>query len=94
MIFVFPVFPSPVPEIRWKKVDGRLPYSHEIKMEGAQLHLYNVQFEDGGTYTCEAMNSRGKDFHSARLLVEGKRCIYMSLHMRNHRGVPRQPSSA
>ncbi|XP_028286350.1 contactin-1a isoform X2 [Parambassis ranga] len=61
---------NPVPEIRWKKVDGRLPHSHEIKMEGAQLHLYNVQFEDGGTYTCEAMNSRGKDFHSARLLVE------------------------
>lgn len=41
-------------------------------MEGAQLHLYNVQPEDGGTYRCEAVNSRGKDLHTARVTVEGK----------------------
>lgn len=61
---------NPVPEIRWKKVDGHLPPNHEVRMAGAQLHLYNVQFEDGGTYKCEAMNSRGKDYHSARVSVE------------------------
>ncbi|XP_008304414.1 contactin-1a-like isoform X3 [Stegastes partitus] len=61
---------NPVPEIRWKKVDGQLPPNHEVRMAGAQLHLYNVQFEDGGTYKCEAMNSRGKDYHSARVSVE------------------------
>uniref|UniRef100_A0A3Q3JLT3 Ig-like domain-containing protein n=1 Tax=Monopterus albus TaxID=43700 RepID=A0A3Q3JLT3_MONAL len=43
---------------------------HEVRMSGAQLHLYNVLFEDGGIYECEAVNSRGKDFHSARLSVE------------------------
>nr|XP_046250575.1 contactin-1a-like [Scatophagus argus]XP_046250576.1 contactin-1a-like [Scatophagus argus]XP_046250577.1 contactin-1a-like [Scatophagus argus] len=61
---------NPVPEIRWKKVDGQLPPSHEVRMAGAHLHLNNVQFEDGGTYQCEAVNSRGKDYHTARVSVE------------------------
>jgi len=42
-------------------------------MAGAQLNLYNVQFEDSGTYGCDAMNARGKDYHTARVSVEGKR---------------------
>ena len=63
--------PSPVPDIRWKKLDGQLPPNHEKRMEGAHLHLYNVQFEDAGTYQCEAVNSKGKDYHTARLSVEG-----------------------
>ncbi|XP_004563822.3 contactin-1a [Maylandia zebra] len=61
---------NPVPEIRWKKIDGHLPSNHEVHMTGTQLHLYNVQFEDGGTYKCEAINSKGKDYHTARVSVE------------------------
>ncbi|XP_008310156.1 contactin-1a [Cynoglossus semilaevis] len=60
---------NPVPEINWKR-SGGLPVNHEVRMEGAQLHLYNVQPEDGGTYRCEAVNSRGKDLHTARVTVE------------------------
>uniref|UniRef100_A0AAQ5ZJH3 Contactin 1 n=1 Tax=Amphiprion ocellaris TaxID=80972 RepID=A0AAQ5ZJH3_AMPOC len=70
---------NPVPEIRWKKVDGQLPPNHEVRMAGAQLHLYNVQFEDGGTYKCEAMNSKGKDNHNARVSVEDLRVIQFGL---------------
>lgn len=70
--FFLSALPSPVPEIRWKKLDGQLPPNHEVRMAGAHLHLYNVQFEDGGTYQCEAVNSRGKDYHAARVSVEGK----------------------
>lgn len=73
IIFSLSAPPSPVPEIRWKKKDGKLPPNHAVRMEGAHLHLYNVQFEDGGTYQCEAMNSRGKDYHEARVSVEGKK---------------------
>ena len=40
-------------------------------MVGAHLHLFNVQFEDAGSYTCESRNSKGKDHHTARLSVEG-----------------------
>uniref|UniRef100_A0A8C4F8V5 Contactin 1 n=1 Tax=Dicentrarchus labrax TaxID=13489 RepID=A0A8C4F8V5_DICLA len=61
---------NPVPEIRWKKLDGLLPPNHEVRMAGAHLNLYNVQFEDGGTYQCEAVNVRGKDYHTARVSVE------------------------
>lgn len=62
-----------MPEIRWRKLDGELPLGHEVRMAGAHLNLYNVQFEDAGTYQCEAVNSKGKDFHSNRLSVEGKK---------------------
>ncbi|XP_019128195.1 contactin-1a isoform X1 [Larimichthys crocea] len=61
---------NPVPEVHWKKLGGPLPPNHEVRMAGAHLHLYNVQFEDGGTYQCEAVNSKGKDYHSARVSVE------------------------
>ncbi|XP_034542149.1 contactin-1a-like isoform X2 [Notolabrus celidotus] len=61
---------NPVPEIRWKKLGGQLPANHEVRMAGAHLHLYNVQFEDEGTYQCEAVNSKGKDYHAARVFVE------------------------
>ncbi|XP_068169089.1 contactin-1a-like isoform X1 [Antennarius striatus] len=61
---------NPVPEIRWKKLDGQMPPNLEVRMSGAHLHLYNVQPEDGGTYECEAVNSKGKDYHAARVSVE------------------------
>lgn len=73
--FSLSVLPSPVPVIRWRKLDGELPASHDLQMAGAHLHLYNVQIEDGGTYQCEALNSKGKDYHTARVSVEGTKCV-------------------
>ncbi|XP_076863304.1 contactin-1a [Brachyhypopomus gauderio] len=61
---------NPIPEIRWRKVDGALPAHHEILMAGSVLQLVNVQYEDEGVYECEALNSKGKDWHKARLHVE------------------------
>lgn len=61
---------NPVPEIRWKKLDGPMPANHEVRMAGAHLHLNNIQIEDAGSYQCEAINSKGKDYHSAKLSVE------------------------
>lgn len=68
------VLASPVPEVTWKKLDGELPPSHKVEMAGAHLRLYDVQVDDGGTYQCEAANSKGKDYHSARVSVEGTQC--------------------
>lgn len=69
----FSAFPhSPVPEIHWRKMDGHLPPNHDLRMSGSQLHLYNIQVKDSGVYKCEAINSKGKDFHSARVSVEGR----------------------
>lgn len=76
--FFLSAHPSPVPEIHWKKIGGSLPLGHEVRMAGAQLHLFNVQFEDEGTYRCEAVNSRGKDYHTARVSVEGKKYVTMN----------------
>lgn len=61
---------NPVPAIHWKKLDGPMPASHEVRMAGAHLHLKNIQIEDAGTYQCEAINSKDKDYHSGRLSVE------------------------
>lgn len=52
-----------------------MPYNMEVRMAGAQLYLYNVQFDNSGTYRCEAINSKGKDFHSANVSVQGKRRV-------------------
>ena len=49
-----------------------LPATHEISESGAALHLYNVQYEDVGGYECEAINTKGKDWHKAWLYVECK----------------------
>ncbi|KAL4641452.1 contactin-1a-like isoform X1 [Arapaima gigas] len=61
---------NPIPEIRWRKVDAELPANHEVSMDKALLHLFNVQQEDEGTYECEAINSKGKDRHRAVLYVD------------------------
>uniref|UniRef100_A0A673L2L5 Contactin 1 n=1 Tax=Sinocyclocheilus rhinocerous TaxID=307959 RepID=A0A673L2L5_9TELE len=63
---------NPIPQIRWRKVDGDLPvYRHNISMSGSLLHLYDIQYEDEGLYECEANNSKGKDRHKVHLYVEG-----------------------
>lgn len=69
------VWLSPIPQIRWRKVDGMLPIHHENSMTGGHLHLYNVQYEDEGVYECEAVNSKGKDWHKANLYVEGRTAV-------------------
>uniref|UniRef100_W5UJ45 Contactin-1a n=1 Tax=Ictalurus punctatus TaxID=7998 RepID=W5UJ45_ICTPU len=61
---------NPIPQIKWRKVDGALPVHHEISMAGGLLRLFNVQYEDEGVYECEALNSKGKDWHKANLYVE------------------------
>uniref|UniRef100_A0A1A8NW40 Contactin 1 n=3 Tax=Nothobranchius pienaari TaxID=704102 RepID=A0A1A8NW40_9TELE len=62
---------NPIPHIVWRKVDATdLPANHEISESGAVLHLYNVQYEDVGGYDCEAINTKGKDWHKGWLYVE------------------------
>ncbi|XP_036003268.1 contactin-1a isoform X1 [Fundulus heteroclitus] len=61
---------NPVPEIRWHRMGSTLPHNREVRMAGAQLHLLNVQFDDSGNYSCEAVNSKGKDHHYANVSVE------------------------
>ncbi|XP_050956527.1 contactin-1a [Labeo rohita] len=63
---------NPIPQIRWRKVDGDLPvHRYNISMAGSLLHLYDIQYEDEGLYECEADNSKGKDRHKVHLYVEG-----------------------
>ncbi|KAG7456081.1 hypothetical protein MATL_G00247960 [Megalops atlanticus] len=61
---------NPIPEIRWSKVNEQVPANHEISMAGTFLHIFNVQTEDEGQYECEAVNSKGKDWHNDWLHVE------------------------
>uniref|UniRef100_A0A8C1PRS2 Contactin 1 n=1 Tax=Cyprinus carpio TaxID=7962 RepID=A0A8C1PRS2_CYPCA len=62
---------NPIPQIRWRKLDGDLPvHRHNISMAGSLLHLYDIQYEDEGLYECEADNSKGKDRHKVHLYVE------------------------
>ncbi|KAM9171705.1 contactin-1 [Pangshura tecta] len=61
---------NPVPEIRWNKYLEPMPATAEISMSGAVLKILNIQFDDEGTYECEAENYKGKDKHQARVYVQ------------------------
>ncbi len=41
-------------------------------MNGALLHLINVQYEDEGSYECETLNVKGMDWYRQWLYLEGK----------------------
>lgn len=64
------VFPtSPVPQIKWRKVDGSL--SPQWATAEPTLQIPSVAFEDEGTYECEAENSKGRDTVQGRIIVQG-----------------------
>lgn len=65
--FVSPA--SPVPRIKWRKVDGSL--SPQWATAEPTLQIPSVSFEDEGTYECEAENSKGRDTVQGRIIVQG-----------------------
>ena len=51
---------TPLPEIRWRKKGGALPYGRTtFDNYGKTLVIKHVDFEDAGDYTCEASNGVG-----------------------------------
>lgn len=67
---LFPFFSSPVPRIRWRKVDTSQP-PQWFALDPV-LHIQSVSFDDDGTYECEAKNSMGQDSHQGRVIVQGE----------------------
>uniref|UniRef100_A0A8C2TXI0 Contactin 2 n=1 Tax=Coturnix japonica TaxID=93934 RepID=A0A8C2TXI0_COTJA len=63
-------FGNPVPQIKWRKLDGSQT-SKWISNEPL-LHIHNVDFEDEGTYECEAENIKGRDTYQGRIIIHGK----------------------
>lgn len=61
---------SPVPQIKWRKVDGSQS-SRWISSEPV-LQFKEASFDDEGTYECEAENGQGKDTFKGRLIIQGK----------------------
>jgi neuronal cell adhesion protein len=51
---------TPLPEIRWRKQGGKLPWGRTtFDNYGKTLLIKHVDFEDAGDYTCEASNGVG-----------------------------------
>lgn len=51
---------TPLPEIRWRKQGGALPWGRTTYDNyGKVLVIKHVDFEDAGDYTCEASNGVG-----------------------------------
>lgn len=68
------LFYSPVPKLKWRKVDGLMPSKAGSSAEGPTLILPDLSFDDEGIYECEAYNSEGSDTHQGRINVQGKYC--------------------
>uniref|UniRef100_A0A803TTJ1 Contactin-2 n=1 Tax=Anolis carolinensis TaxID=28377 RepID=A0A803TTJ1_ANOCA len=63
-------FGNPVPQIRWRKLDGGQS-SRWITTEPL-LEFKEVSFEDEGTYECEAENIQGKDTYRGRIIIQAQ----------------------
>ncbi|XP_034523003.1 contactin-2 isoform X2 [Ailuropoda melanoleuca] len=63
-------FGNPVPQIKWRKVDGSL--SPQWATAEPTLQIPSVSFEDEGTYECEAENSKGRDTVQGRVIVQAQ----------------------
>ncbi|XP_068125686.1 contactin-2 [Hyperolius riggenbachi] len=63
-------FGNPVPRIRWRKVDTSQP--PQWFSSDPVLHIQSVSFDDDGTYECEAENSKGRDTHQGRVIVQAQ----------------------
>ncbi|KAG8518080.1 Contactin-2 [Galemys pyrenaicus] len=61
---------SPVPRIKWRKVDGSL--SPQWTTAEPTLQIPSVSFEDEGTYECEAENAKGRDTAQGRIIVQAQ----------------------
>lgn len=62
---------SPVPKLRWKKVDGLMPSKAGSSVASPTLLLPDLSFDDEGVYECEAHNSEGVDVYQGRISVQG-----------------------
>ncbi|XP_061488168.1 contactin-2 isoform X2 [Rhineura floridana] len=63
-------FGNPVPQIKWRKLDGS--QSSEWITNEPLLQFKEVGFEDEGTYECEAENVQGKDTYRGRIIIQAK----------------------
>uniref|UniRef100_A0A670ZE85 Contactin 2 n=1 Tax=Pseudonaja textilis TaxID=8673 RepID=A0A670ZE85_PSETE len=63
-------FGNPVPQIKWRKVDGSQS-SRWISTEPV-LQFQEASFDDEGTYECEAENGQGKDTFKGRLIIQAQ----------------------
>lgn len=65
------LYHSPVPKLRWRKVDGLMPTKAGPSAESPTLVLPDLSFDDEGVYECEAYNSEGSDTYQGRIVVQG-----------------------
>lgn len=63
---------SPIPKIRWRKVDGILPPKVGASVEGPILIIPELNFDDEGMYECEVYNLEGRETHQGRISVQGR----------------------
>jgi hypothetical protein len=76
LLFSLPVS-SPVPKLRWRKVEGLLPAKAGKSAQSPTLTLPDLSFDDEGLYECEAYNSEGSDTYQGRINVQGTSRVLM-----------------
>jgi len=84
---------SPLPQIRWTKLGGPLPQERVSQNNyGKSLVIKHVNFEDEGTYSCEASNGVGSaKSYSISLQVQGKtivRCFFLRVYIKHFTAAP------
>ncbi|KAJ6659822.1 hypothetical protein lerEdw1_018277 [Lerista edwardsae] len=63
-------FGNPVPRIKWRKLDGS--QSPKWLTTEPLLQFKEIDFEDEGTYECEAENIQGRDTYRGRIIIQAQ----------------------
>ena len=69
---------NPEPEVTWLKQNSSIFADKRIVMSREALKIPEVTSQDGGMYTCKAMNILGVVTSSATLTVQGKERVVIS----------------
>ena len=77
---------NPIPKVTWLLDNDELPVESRVgtnsltTAEGDVVSFVNissVKVEDGGEYTCHAVNEVGEAYHVGRLNVYGRRNLFL-----------------
>lgn len=72
VIFQCAVDGEPIPNVLWRREDGKMPIGRARILEDKSLQIENVQASDEGLYICAAENVVGSITAKASLVVNCK----------------------
>lgn len=76
VVFPCAVDGDPMPQVLWRREDGKMNIGRARVLDDKSLQIDNVQTSDEGLYICTAENVVGSITAKASLVVNGKSMVF------------------